>query len=224
MAKINCQYKNKSLYLQNPADKALAQLDRKMDKKYLVFVKVETTGLPDYQAPSESDVQPHIVSLAALKVDAETREVVQTIDAVVKPNGWDIPQESIDLHGITVNKAEEIGLPEGMVLDDFVRMQEGCEVISHSAAFTARILRIAHKRFHGDKIADDHKEKGYTCTAKLVKDAVKIPAAKANTYKQPTLAEAYQYFKGHELVDPNSAISGAHACMDIYFAYQDLLN
>jgi DNA polymerase-3 subunit epsilon len=196
-----------------------------MDKKYLVFFKVETTGLPDYSAPSESDNQPHIVSLAALKVDAETREVIQTIDSVVKPNGWDVPQESIDLHGITLICAEKIGLPEGLVLDDFVQLQKGCEVISHSAAFAARILRIAHKRYHGDKIADEHKEKGYTCTAKMVKDVVKIPAAKAGTYKQPTLAEAYQYFKGAEFLDakPRTAIYGAHACMDIYFGYKDLL-
>lgn len=39
----------------------------------LVFFDVETTGIPDFKAPSDAPHQPHMVQLGALLVEPDTR-------------------------------------------------------------------------------------------------------------------------------------------------------
>jgi DNA polymerase-3 subunit epsilon len=41
---------------------------------YKLAFDTETTGIPDWKMPSESEYQPHLVQLAAILVDADTRE------------------------------------------------------------------------------------------------------------------------------------------------------
>lgn len=83
----------------------------------------ETTGIPDWKIPSDSPDQPHLVSLAAILVNAETREVVDSMDVIIKPDGWEIPQETIDIHGITMEIAEKEGIPEQEALEMFLAMR-----------------------------------------------------------------------------------------------------
>jgi DNA polymerase-3 subunit epsilon len=192
-------------------------------KKYLVFVKAETTGLPNFGAPSGDESQPHIVQFAAIKVDPETRLPIASINAIIKPDGWDIPPEASNIHGITVNHAMMHGVSESEVIAEFaVMIAMGEEIICHSSAFIGKILRTAAKRYLGDQIADEWKERGLTCTAKLTKEIVRIPAAKTG-YKLPTLEQAYSHFTGKELIAKNNAMICADAIREVYFAYQDLL-
>ena len=79
-----------------------------------LFYDTETTGLPDFKAPSESAHQPHIVQLAALLVDMDTRETIQSMDVICRPDGWTIPDEVAAVHGITTEHAAEVGIPESM--------------------------------------------------------------------------------------------------------------
>ena len=58
-----------------------------------LFFDTETTGLPLFKEPSEHPDQPHLVQLAASLVDLDTRAVLSSIDVIVKPDGWTIPDE-----------------------------------------------------------------------------------------------------------------------------------
>ena len=73
-------------------------------KPILVF-DVETTGLPLWNEPSEDPRQPHLVQLAALLVDDDTRQVISTLDVIVRPDGWLIPEDVAAVHGITTERA-----------------------------------------------------------------------------------------------------------------------
>ena len=55
----------------------------------------ETTGLPDFKAPSESEHQPHIVQLACALVDLDSRQITESMDVIIRPDGWKIPADCL---------------------------------------------------------------------------------------------------------------------------------
>lgn len=187
-----------------------------MKNDLMVFVKTETTGFPDFQAPSDAPHQPHIVSICAIKVNVATREIVDSLESVIKPQGWEINDSAASVHGITTDIATITGRPEAEVMAAFNELRGDLPIVCHSSSFQNKVLRIAAKRFLGDEIADKWKAAEVICTAALSKPIVKIPAAKSG-FKNPTLAQAYYYFLGAELADANSAVAAAHACKDVFF-------
>lgn len=56
--------------------------------KTILFYDTETTGLPDWKSPSGGETQPHIVQIGAILCNAETKEVVDTLNVIVQPDGW----------------------------------------------------------------------------------------------------------------------------------------
>lgn len=117
---------------------------------------VETTGLPLWKEPSESEGQPHIVELAALLYDGETRELLDTVHHIVKPDGWTIPNEVAAIHGITTERAMDEGIPEYEVVRMFHDLLIRADLrVAHNEQFDARIMRIAFKRF-GDGRIHEH--------------------------------------------------------------------
>lgn len=87
--------------------------------KTIIFYDTETTGLPDWKAPSDSETQPHLVQLAAILCNEETREIIDTLDVVIKPNGWVITPENAAIHGTTQEMAEATGIDEAEAFKHF---------------------------------------------------------------------------------------------------------
>lgn len=200
-----------------------------------LFYDTETTGLPLFREPSEHPNQPHIVQLAACLVDLDTRNTISSMDVVIRPNGWIIPDDVAAVHGITTEHAEAVGIEEKTAIDMFMALWAGPGRlrIAHNEQFDARILRIALKRFY-DKpdhllpISDTWKEGIADCTAKLATPICQIPPtakmlkAGFNKFKTANLSEAYRHFTGRELENAHSAIADVMACRDVYFAIQDM--
>jgi DNA polymerase III epsilon subunit-like protein len=91
--------------------------------KLALFYDTETTGLPLFKAPSEHPDQPHIVQLAACLVDLDTRNTIASMDVVVRPRGWTIPDDVAAIHGITTAHALDVGIPEEMAIDMLMAIQ-----------------------------------------------------------------------------------------------------
>jgi DNA polymerase-3 subunit epsilon len=66
-----------------------------------LFFDTETTGLPLFHEPSEDPRQPHLVQLAAVLVDIDTRKTLGSLDLTIAPDGWEIPDDVVKIHGIT---------------------------------------------------------------------------------------------------------------------------
>lgn len=109
----------------------------------------ETTGLPAHHDPSDAPHQPHIVQLAAVLIDTDLDfKPVSSINLIVKPDGWDVPDEAAQIHGITTEYAETWGLPEREVVAMLLEMwQKGEQRWAFNEPFDARIVRIALKRY-----------------------------------------------------------------------------
>jgi len=193
-----------------------------------LFYDSETTGFPVWQKPSSHEDQPHIVQLAAHLVDMDTRKIIQSMDLIVRPDGWTIPDEASAVHGITTEHAQQVGIREDTVLDIFADLHEKCNVrIAHNEPFDARIIRIGMLRhFDDDNYADKYKHGKAECTMKMATPIVKCPPTAAmkaknmGSYKKCNMQEAYKHFFGENFEDAHSAIADVNACMSVYFAIQ----
>jgi len=190
-----------------------------------LFYDTETTGLPLFNEPSEDPRQPHIVQLGAVLVDMDSRNSIASLDVIVRPNGWTIPEEVSKVHGITTEHALAVGVPESLAVGLFMELCSGRLRIAHNEQFDARILRIALLRHEPDaSTADEWKSGAAKCTAQLSTPICKLPptermrAAGRNHHKTPNLGEAYRHFTGSELVGAHSAMVDVRACMAVYFA------
>lgn len=195
----------------------------------------ETTGLPDWNQPSEAPQQPHLVQLAAHVIDLDSRKILQSMDVIIKPNGWVIPDEVSAIHGITTEHAMDVGIDEGTAVLMFIELWNHRTRIAHNESFDARIIRIALKRYldFPDLLAPDQamsdtwKAGSAECTARLSTPICALPptdkmkAARRNHHKTPNLGEAYRHFTGKELENAHTAIADVNACLAIYWAIKD---
>ncbi|WP_313619494.1 3'-5' exonuclease [Achromobacter sp.] len=193
------------------------------------FYDTETTGLPQFGQPSEHPDQPHIVQLAAALVDLDTRETVASLDVVVRPDGWTIPDEVAAVHGITTEHAAAVDVPESLALSLFLELWGRRTRIAHNEQFDARIIRIAqHRAGELERELDAWKAGIAQCTARMATPIVKCPptakmiAAGRKHYKTANLGEAVQFFTGKPLENAHSAMADVKGCMDVYFAIQDM--
>jgi len=182
-----------------------------------LFFDTETTGLPNWKRQSGDKSQPHIVQLAAIMVDLDTKKILQSIDVIVKPDGWTIPQATTDIHGISTEMASEVGIPEAVVLGMFMNLYNKAPYrIAHNTTFDNRIIRIALKRYLPNLISDEEwkNRDNYFCTLMNFK---KIKGGKSGH----TLAEAYKYFTSKDMDNAHNAFADVMACIDVYFGIQN---
>lgn len=188
-----------------------------------LFFDTETTGLPLFKKPSEHPAQPHIVQLAAVLVDLDTRKELASMDVIVKPDGWTISDEVAAIHGITQERAMDLGIPESMAIEMLLALWAQRKRIAHNEQFDARIVRIACMR-HAPTFADGWKAGASECTQLISTPILKLPptekmkAAKRFHHKSANLGEAFQFFTGKPLENAHSAMADTRACMDVYFA------
>lgn len=181
-----------------------------------LFFDNETNGMPVWQEPSNRKCQPHIVQLAAILCD-EDRKNIGEMDVIVQPDGWEIPDDMTEIHGITTEQALDVGIPEKEALQMFLDLYGRCGLrIAHNTTFDNRIIRIALKRYMRDLIPDEEwkNRELYYCT---LMHSRKIMGGRSGH----TLEEAYLYFIGKELENAHSAMADTRACMEIYWAMID---
>ena len=179
--------------------------------KPLFSYDTETTGLPEWQLPSDDPAQPHIVQLAATLVHPITGKTIQTLDCIIKPEGWVIPNETIDIHGITNEQAMDEGIPENLALEMFLAMRANYERIAYNKTFDQRIIRIAAKRYSDEPtmekwaIKDDHH-----CSMRMAQSVL--------GGRNPKLVDSYKALTGKTLEGAHNALNDTNASTEVYFA------
>lgn len=191
----------------------------------------EANGLPLFDQPSDDPRQPHIVEFAAGLFDLETGAPRGEIHAIVRPDGWTIPDEVAAIHGITTERALAEGIPEAEMLGILDGLWSGNDVVvrvAHNEQFDARIARIAYKRFLGEAAADRWKAGKAECTARLSTPILALPptnkmmAAGFRKHKTPNLTECVRHFFGEDHVGAHGALADMQGCARVYFAIKAL--
>lgn len=176
---------------------------------FLIF-DTETTGLPrDWNAPiTDIDNWPRLVQLAWQVHDAEGK-LVDVKNFIVKPEGFNIPFNSEQIHGISTERAHKEGVSLQFVLDEFNAALETCEFIAgHNVGFDVNIMGAEYIRKETEtKVAElkvvDTKDEGT--------DYCAIPGGKGGKFKWPTLTELHQKLFGEGFDEAHNASADVEA-------------
>lgn len=173
----------------------------------------ETTGLPPKGAKWDVDFAefPNIVQLA-WAVNEKERSFI------IKPEGWEIPEASIEVHGITAERANAEGVPFADIIGEFL---EDCEkarlLVGHNIYFDtsivkAMILRIMGREYYDEKAEDAlFKGKRIDTMMKTIK-FVGAMFANGRPGKFPTLEELYNKCFPGETFPAHDALEDVKAC------------
>lgn len=171
-----------------------------------LFFDTETTGFINPKNPAE------IVQIAAILEDTETRRVLNQINLIVKPSK-PIPQEVIDIHGITDELAARHGVrPE--IADNMLALlaAQADRIVAHNIGFDVPMVK--HAWTISGPIMETKKQ---YCTMRNCSDYPEIPHKHAGRSQFTKLADAYQYFFGEGFGDAHNAMADTLACQRLYY-------
>lgn len=184
----------------------------------LLFIDTETTGFLRKGVPLVHPSQPHIVQLAALLTDAKG-DVKGSINTIIRPDGWTVPEEAANVHGITTDEATQFGVPIDRAILLLIGMAwKAKTVVAHNIDFDVRIVNCETGRL---SLPDPLLTMEPYCTMLHSMEKVGIPG-KYGDFKWPKLIEAYRHFFEEEDFDAHDAMADVLACKRIYFALNHL--
>ena len=172
-------------------------------KNYLFF-DTETTGLPaNFNAPaSDTNNWPRLVQIAWQLYD-EYGTLLDGAEYVIRPEGFSIPAEASNIHGVTQERA----VNEGVSLVDVLHLLNTAVgksdfLVAHNMAFDEKIVRAEYFRTEIDT-RFQYLEK--ICTMQKTSEFCAIENDWGQ-YKWPKLTELHQKLFG-------VGVNGAHNAM-----------
>lgn len=176
-----------------------------------IFFDTETTGLPkDWNKPTtDSDNWPRLVSLSWIVSDGKNSK---EFDFIIKPVGFEIPEEVSKIHGITQERALAEGFPIDLVLGVFMAfLIMSDNVVAHNISFDKSILCAEfHRRETGPEFEREISNKNQICTMKGFMD-------KLNLSKWPKLNELHKLLFNEEFSGAHNSLMDTRACARCYF-------
>ena len=177
---------------------------------YLIF-DTETTGLPKrWNAPvTDTDNWPRCIQIAWQLHDA-MGNLLEHQDYLVAPDGFDVPFEAEQIHGISTTLAQDQGLPLLEVLERFTKALEKCHfVVGQNVGFD---LNIMGAEFHRAGVENLLTQKPVldTCTEQTA-SMCQIPGGRGGKFKLPTLTELHQHLFGEPFGEAHNATADVEA-------------
>ena len=174
----------------------------------ILFFDTETTGLPkNWKAPvTDLDNWPRLVQLAYLVYDFDGN-LIHSCNEIVKPNGFTIPTEASNVHGITTEVASQRGTDINDVFELFlIHLKRSKMIVAHNMAFDEKIIGSELIRLGKENVIVA-KEK--VCTMLKTVDLCKIDGPYG--YKWPKLEELHRYLFNHDFEGAHDALADIQA-------------
>lgn len=188
----------------------------------VLFFDTETTGIPERSWNWDTDFEqyPHIVQLAWMhgcKIESH----------IILPEGWEIPQESIEVHGITMERALREGEPFSVVADMFIQdCHEAGLICGHNIHFDTQIIKANILRELGKTYFDAEDVNGALYKGKRIdtmRPSMKWVDARTQDgrLKFPRLEELYsrcfpgETFPAHDALEDVKAVA---RCLPVILA------
>lgn len=177
---------------------------------YLIF-DTETTGLPKrWDAPiTDTDNWPRCVQIA-WQLHDDMGNCVDHQDYLVQPEGFNIPYESEQIHGISTALAEQEGVPLNEVLERFNEaLSKAKFIVGQNVGFDVNIMGC---EFHREGVANPLRELPVldTCTEHTAV-LCQIPGGRGGKFKLPTLTELHEYLFGEAFAEAHNATADVEA-------------
>ncbi len=183
---------------------------------FLIF-DTETTGLPrDYKAPlTDSDNWPRMVQVAWQLHDFNGN-LIKSNSIIIKPEGYTIPFNAVQIHGITNERAIEEGQDLQTVLNEFVEVVNQTQYLcGHNIEFDiniigAELLRCGLPEILTEKLFIDTKNDETTAYCA-------IPGGRGGKFKWPTLTELYAKLFNESFAEAHNAAFDVTATAKAFF-------
>ena len=180
----------------------------------VLFFDTETTGIPErsWNWDTDFDKYPHVVQMAWMHgCKVETH--------IIRPDGWEIPQETVDVHGITTEYALKHGEPFASVVDMFIQdCHDAGLICGHNIHFDTSIIKANILRELGREYYDANDVENALYKGKRI-DTMRptmkwVDARMANgRLKFPNLSELYsrcfpgESFPAHDALEDVKAVA-----------------
>jgi DNA polymerase III epsilon subunit-like protein len=179
-----------------------------------LFFDTETTGLPKkWHAPvTDIDNWPRLVQIAWVLSDIDGRELAKH-ESIIKPEGFLIPEKSSEVHGITTEIAEAMGIDLKTALDQFVwALKQAKYLVAHNIKFDEKIIgaEFIRKAFNHNILNIDK-----ICTMQSATDYCQLPGRYG--YKWPKLSELHQKLFDKDFDNAHNALADVEAMVKCFF-------
>ena len=177
---------------------------------YLIF-DTETTGLPKkWNAPlTDSENWPRCIQIAWQIHDA-AGTVISHEDYLIQPDGYTIPFDSEQIHGISTALAEAQGVPLDEVLEKFHKaLDEVDYVVGHNVSFDRNIMGAEYLRSGLEDVLEN-KAVVDTCTEETAQ-LCQLPGGRGGKFKLPTLSELYRFLFQESFMEAHNATADVEA-------------
>lgn len=188
----------------------------------LIF-DTETTGMVHFKQPASDPLQPRLVQLAGIVVDKNWAEQ-SVFSFVIRPDNFEIPVNASNVHGITTEKAYNLGIPILTALSVFNNTSHIVdEVWAFNAQFDSMVIhsemiRARKQDFMNAKIVNAK------CAMLACKDILRLPSkytGRSGDFKWPSLAEAYAFFyDGAKIENAHDALTDVRATVKVMQAIE----
>ena len=181
--------------------------------KTRLFFDTETNGLPvrRREAPG-TFTMPRVVQLAGQVY--EDKNLFIEFDRIIKPDGWIIPDDVADIHGITTVIATEKGEDLMAVLQAFTDLLNvSDQVICHNVNFDCKVMAAELIK---KNITNDLMKKQLTCTMEAGKKRCNLHN-RIGGLKPPKLMELHKFLFNIGFEDAHNALSDVRATAKCYF-------
>ena len=177
---------------------------------YLIF-DTETTGLPiRWDAPvSDVDNWPRCVQVA-WQLHDEMGQLLEQYDTLVRPDGFNIPYDSEQIHGISTELAQKEGKPLSEVLEDFRQaLGKTRFLVGQNVGFDINVLGAEYYRSLGSDPLEAFPVLD-TCT-EVTAELCQLPGGRGGKFKLPTLTELHQHLFGEPFEEAHNASADVEA-------------
>ena len=190
----------------------------------IIVFDTETTNL----IPKGSHYTTHfkdysnIVSLAFMLCD-DTGKELERYNEIVKPDGYEIPEEATKIHGITTKMAIEKGRPIKEVLKYFILAANKCDkLVGHNIFYDTSIIKASFLRLGiaPDLINPVLDKTKSVCTMQKSTKFCNLPG-KYGT-KWPKLEELYKILFKEDMENCHDAMTDVKATKECYFELKKL--
>jgi DNA polymerase-3 subunit epsilon len=185
----------------------------------MLFFDVETSGLPKKRRANYNDTDnwPRIIQLSWHVLPVLNRPLLDDIkNAIIIPDGFEIPADSIAIHGITneyaINNGQKLNDVLDVFLNDTIRDNNVKYIICHNVEFDKHALLCEMVRCNRPQKEIDYllTAVNWICTMTGTCDFCKMLPIQYGSYKYPKLSELYKKLFRKEMI-------GAHdAKYDVY--------
>ncbi len=184
---------------------------------YLIF-DTETTGLPkDWNKPfTDVDNWPRMVQIA-WQLHDDSGQLLEHVDYLIRPEGFDIPYDAEKVHGISTALAQSEGIPVQEALTHFYNALKSCRFqVGQNLSFDVNIVGSELVRAGMEYAAIESTPVLDTCTEASAQ-LIKLPGGRGGRFKLPNLTELHQFLFGIPFAEAHNATADVEATARCFF-------